>query len=99
MIVCNPPYIPTGSLKNMPSLIIENEPKEAFDAGPFGINFYRRLIKNSPLYLKPQGILVFEIGAGQENLVTRILEKSGSYDKIEYYDDGEQIRAISAVCK
>jgi methylase of polypeptide subunit release factors len=49
--------------------------------------------------LKPQGILVFEIGAGQENLVTRILEKSGSYDKIEYFDDGEQIRAISAVCK
>jgi len=55
--------------------------------------------KNSPSYLKPQGILVFEIGAGQENLVTRIMEKSGSYNKIEYFDDGEQIRAVSAVCK
>jgi len=99
MIVCNPPYIPTGSLKKMPAEIIENEPKEAFDAGPFGINFYRRLVKDSPLYLRSQGILVFEIGASQENLVTRILEKSRSYDKIEYFDDGEQIRAISAVCK
>jgi release factor glutamine methyltransferase len=99
MVVCNPPYIPTASLEKMASEIIDHEPTEAFDAGYFGIDIFRRLINEAPLFLKPQGILVFEIGAGQEKLVTRLLEKKNGYSGIEYFDDGEQVRVISAVHK
>ncbi len=95
MVVCNPPYIPSSSLKNLPKEIIEHEPKEAFDAGAFGINFYKRLIAEACTYLKPNGILIFEIGLGQEKLVTRLINKSKLYKKIEYYDDGQNIRVIS----
>ncbi len=97
IIVCNPPYIPTSSLKNMSSEIIDHEPKEAFDAGPFGIDFFRRLINDSIMFLKPKGILLFEIGVGQEKLVTRLFKKKEEYSNIEFFDDGEQIRVISAV--
>lgn len=97
MVVCNPPYIPTASLEKMASEIIDHEPTEAFDAGYFGIDIFRRLINEAPLFLKPQGILVFEIGAGQDKLVTRLLKKKNGYSSIEYFDDGEQVRVISAV--
>jgi release factor glutamine methyltransferase len=97
IIVCNPPYIPSASLKNMSPEIIGHEPKEAFDAGPFGLDFFRRLLNDAIIFLKPNGILVFEIGAGQEKLVTRLFKKKEEYNNIQYYDDGEQIRVISAI--
>jgi len=97
IIVCNPPYIPSGSLKNMAPEIIGHEPKEAFDAGPFGLDFFRRLLNDAVIFLKPHGILVFEIGAGQEELVNRLFKKKEEYNNIQYYDDGEQIRVISAI--
>jgi release factor glutamine methyltransferase len=97
LVVCNPPYIPTSSLAKLSSEIIEFEPKTALDAGSFGIDIFRRLIKDSVLYLNSGGILVFEIGKGQEKLVTRLLEKNRDYENIQYYDDGENIRVISVV--
>ena len=96
MIVCNPPYIPSTSLKKMAAEIIDYEPVEAFNGGSFGIEFYRRLIQSSLIFLKPQGFLVFEIGVGQEKLVTRIFTKNKGYKNLEYFDDGENVRVISA---
>jgi release factor glutamine methyltransferase len=97
VIVCNPPYIPTGSLSKLAPEIIDHEPKVALDAGPFGINFYRRLINDSLSILKPNGILVFEIGVGQEKLVARLLEKKEGYKNIVFFDDGLNVRVIKAV--
>ncbi len=96
IVVCNPPYIPKSSIKKMPKKIIENEPLAAFEAGPYGIDFFRRLISESLLFLKPDGILVFEIGAGQENLVTRLFNMKKGYEDIRYYKDGDQVRVMSA---
>ena len=96
VVVCNPPYIPTGSLPKLSPEIIDHEPKVALDAGAFGIDIYRRLISDSLSVLKPKGILVFEIGIGQEKLVARLLERKAGYEDIRYFDDGAQIRVISA---
>ena len=96
LVVCNPPYIPTGSLANLSSEIIDHEPRVALDAGPYGIGIFRRLIADSLSILKPSGILVFEIGEGQEKLVTRLLQKNGGYRDVRYFKDDGQIRVISA---
>ena len=96
LVVCNPPYIPTASLPKLSPEIIDHEPKLALDAGAFGINIYRQLISDSITILKPKGILVFEIGVGQEKLVTRLIERKNSYENIRYFDDGTHIRVISA---
>lgn len=96
MIVCNPPYIPSTSLKKMAAEIIDYEPVEAFNGGSFGIEFYRRLIQNSLTFLKPQGFLAFEIGVGQEKLVSRIFTKNKGYKNLAYFDDGKNVRVISA---
>lgn len=97
LVVCNPPYIPTGSLSKLPPEIIDHEPRLALDAGSYGIDFYRRLIVDSFSILKPKGVLVFEIGVGQEELVTRLLQKRKGYEDIDYFDDGTHIRVISTV--
>jgi release factor glutamine methyltransferase len=97
MIVCNPPYIPTASLEKLAPEIKNNEPETAFNGGAFGIDIYRRLINDSTNFLITNGILIFEIGAGQEKLVTRLIQKNGKYNDIEYFDDGIQVRVIKSV--
>jgi len=96
LIVCNPPYIPTGSLRKLSPEIIDYEPTVALDAGSYGIDFYRRLISGSLSILKPKGILVFEIGIGQEKLVAKLFERKKGYEDIGYFDDGTHVRVMSA---
>jgi release factor glutamine methyltransferase len=97
IIACNPPYLPTSTLAKLAKEIADHEPRVAFDAGPYGINVFRRLITGAVDLLTPDGILVFEIGAGQEKLVTRLLEGSGQYANIEHHRDAAgQVRVISA---
>lgn len=96
LVICNPPYIPTASLTKLSPEIIDHEPKVALDAGAFGIAIYRRLISESLSILKPKGILVFEIGVGQEKLVARLIERKNSYENIRYFDDGTHTRVVSA---
>jgi len=97
VVVCNPPYMPTGSLSKLPREVIDHEPRLALDAGSYGVDFYRRLIADSLPILKPKGVLVFEIGAGQEKLVAKLLDKRKGYEDTGYFDDGSCIRVISTV--
>jgi len=100
IVVCNPPYIPTDSLPKLDLEIIDFEPRVALDAGAYGMGFFRRLINEANTILKPGGILVFEIGKGQEKLVTRLLNRHKGYENIQYFRDQEQaIRVISATRK
>lgn len=99
LVVCNPPYFPTGSLNKLSSEIINYEPVLALDAGPYGMNFFRRLIAGSLDVLKPGGVLVFEIGEGQEKLVSRLFEKNKDYKNIRHFNDARIVRVISAVKK
>lgn len=99
IVVCNPPYIPTGSLSKLSREIIDHEPRVALDGGPYGLDFYRRLITDSLPMLKPDGMLFFEIGERQEKLVIRLLEKNGGYYDIEFFTDNANVRAIRAVKK
>ncbi|MDY0167640.1 MAG: peptide chain release factor N(5)-glutamine methyltransferase [Thermoguttaceae bacterium] len=97
LVVCNPPYLPTSTLAQLAREIVEHEPVVALDAGPYGINIFRRLIAGAAEVLKPDGVLVFEIGAGQEKLVARLLEGCGAYPQIAYHHDAAgQVRVVSA---
>ena len=98
-VVCNPPYIPTGSLRKLSSEIIDYEPRIALDGGPYGISFYRRLIHDTLSILKSKGLLIMEIGRGQEELVARLLKGKKYYENIQYHGEGKEIRVVSAVKK
>jgi release factor glutamine methyltransferase len=99
MVVCNPPYLPTAAIRKLPGEIINHEPLLALDAGAYGIDFYRRLIAGSLEVLKPGGVLLFEIGTGQEKLIGRLLERQSGYQDICYIENNKEIRVISTVKK
>lgn len=79
LIVCNPPYISTAKLAGESAYLLEKEPREAFDAGAYGIAIHQRLIADAPRYLKAGGWLAFEFGAGQDRQVTLLLRRSGAF--------------------
>jgi release factor glutamine methyltransferase len=87
IIVCNPPYLPTKTIANLPPEIKEHEPHVALDAGPYGLNIFRRLVKDALDFLKPGGLLAFEIGAGQAQMASRLLQKAGGYTHIRHHKD------------
>jgi len=63
------------------------------------LNIFRRLISEAPTFLKKEGMLVFEIGEGQEKLVERLLTKNGAYKDIAFFKYEGKVRAVAAFKK
>jgi len=99
MVLCNPPYIPTTSLKKMAREIIDYEPVVALDGGPYGLGILRRLMSGAPTFLKKGGALVFEIGEGQEKLIERLLAGNGAFEDISFYTYEGKVRVVGAIKK
>ena len=65
VIVSNPPYIPADQLDLLPRDVRAFEPRPALDGGLNGLEFYDRLLAESPALLHPGGLLVMEVGMNQ----------------------------------
>lgn len=76
LVVCNPPYIPTEDIKTL-SPQVGFEPETALDGGEDGLRYYRIVTSLVPHILKKDGILIYEIGIGQCEDVSKILQESG----------------------
>ncbi|WIV12210.1 peptide chain release factor N(5)-glutamine methyltransferase [Proteiniborus sp. MB09-C3] len=75
IIVSNPPYIPTNDIAGLQKEVAEYEPKLALDGGDDGLDFYRRIVKDSGKYLSDNGVLAMEIGYNQGAAVRKMLEE------------------------
>ena len=81
LIVCNPPYISTSRLLSGDRAhLLDGEPREAFDGGPYGITLHSRLINESVTYLKSGGCLAFEFGLGQDRQIAALLKRSRAFE-------------------
>lgn len=87
MIVCNPPYISTGRLEGDRAHLLESEPREAFDGGPYGISIHQRLIRDAVAFLKPGGWLLFEFGEGQDRQAAALLSRIKTYEPVTFATD------------
>ena len=90
-IVCNPPYISETRLRGDRAYLLQDEPREAFAAGPYGISIHQRVTKEAQRYLRPGGYLLFEVGLGQDRQVRTLMERSKAFGKIQivHNDAGE----------
>jgi ribosomal protein L3 glutamine methyltransferase len=65
LLLCNPPYVNAHSMTTLPPEF-QAEPALALDGnadgGRDGMDFVRRLLRDAPQHLHPQGVLVLEIG-------------------------------------
>lgn len=77
VITCNPPYIRTTEILSLEPEVRDYEPGIALDGGEDGLDFYRRIIPEAGTFLKPGGILLFEIGCDQGKEVTELMEQAG----------------------
>lgn len=95
LIVCNPPYISTAKLETESAYLLDAEPREAFDAGPYGIALHQRLIAEAPAFLKPGGWLAFEFGAGQDRQVKLLLARAKAYDEPTFLADATGLPRVA----
>jgi protein-(glutamine-N5) methyltransferase, release factor-specific len=77
LIVCNPPYIPTGELETLDPSVRDYEPRLALDGGEDGLDFYRSIFARWMRIIRPGGWLVLECGEGQSMTLRRLAEECG----------------------
>ena len=74
VLVCNPPYIPSGDIPGLDPSVRDYEPHIALDGGPDGLDFYRAVINLWTPLLHPGGYILFEVGIGQAEEVAMLLK-------------------------
>ena len=81
VIISNPPYIKDD--EEIEDVVRDNEPHIALYAGPDGLDYYRRILKDIKNYLKEEFIIAFEIGETQKKDVSKLAYDY--LDNIEIY--------------
>jgi len=80
-IISNPPYIDSYDFESLPPEIKDNEPKIALSGGIDGLDYYRKIIKKSPYYLKKSGFIALELGLNQSEMVEELILKENNFDE------------------
>jgi release factor glutamine methyltransferase len=83
VIVCNPPYIPSG--EEVENSVKAYEPHLALFGGEDGLKFYRSVLSNAKYVLNEKNILAFEMGWNQGKTLSDLARS--------YFPDGD-IRVI-----
>lgn len=76
ILVSNPPYIEAEEIENLMDDVKKYEPHIALDGGKDGLDFYRKIVDQSQMVLRKEGILAFEIGYNQGEAVKSLMEEN-----------------------
>lgn len=95
IIVSNPPYIETKVIDTL-SREVKAEPRIALDGGEDGLDFYKKIAKDSNRFLSTNGYLIVEIGYNQKDSVIKIFEENGYTNIYAIKDLGKNDRVIVA---
>lgn len=80
LIVSNPPYIRKADIDGLDRQVKDFEPYNALEGGEDGLDFYRKITKESKDFLKSKGILAYEVGHDQASDVSEIMKENGFED-------------------
>ena len=90
-IISNPPYIPTKDISTLQAEV-QREPIIALDGGADGLNFYRRIVEESPNFLLNGGFSAVEIGINQADAVKELMSKN--FSEVEIVRDLSDIERV-----
>ena len=72
ILICNPPYIPTGEIAGLDPEVRCYDPLPALDGGEDGLRFFHRLVAEHGTVV-PDGWIVLEVGHDQADAVAALL--------------------------
>jgi release factor glutamine methyltransferase len=99
LITANPPYIPDGDKASLAQTIVGFEPHVALFGGSDGLAFAKKIITGAAAFLRRDGVLAMEIGAGQAQEVAAHFREHGFRDVEVKKDYGNIERVVSGVHK
>ena len=85
VLVCNPPYIPQDEL--LEESVKGFEPHVALFGGEDGLLFYKRIFEDADKIVNPGGMLGFEIGWNQGEILTRLAKEALPDDEVVIRQD------------
>ena len=68
-IISNPPYVSSKDLEGLEPEVRDFEPRKALTDGDSGLGLIRKIISDSPYFLKDDGLIAIEIGFDQRHAV------------------------------
>lgn len=93
LIIANPPYVSDDSMSCLPSEYL-SEPDLALRAGNDGLSCAVPIIEQAAQYLKPEGVLILEVGESQEALEEKYPDLPKTW--LDFEQGGEGVCAIRA---
>jgi release factor glutamine methyltransferase len=96
VVLSNPPYIKSHSLKLLEPEIVKYEPVTALDGGETGLAAYAFLVEEAARWLKRDGWIIMEIGYDQAETVKKILSKASFTSIMITKDMAGNDRVVSA---
>ena len=96
LIISNPPYIGLSEISEISQEVLNYDPDLALFAGCYGLDSYERIIPHVTKFLKPGGIVVFEIGASQSESVKTLMNSSGLSEVKTFKDLAGKDRLVTA---
>ena len=96
VVVSNPPYLPTGSLPELPVDVRDHDPSQALFSGTDGLDALRAIEPVGRRLLRPGGLLVVEHDDSHGEAAPALLAASGWVEVHDHHDLTGRPRWVSA---
>ncbi len=98
LIISNPPYIPEADVEGLSPEVKNHDPHTALVGGHDGFDCYRAIAGGAASRLVVNGVVLLEIGAGQQNMVNAIFETNKFNSLGSWSDLGGHVRVLGFSC-
>jgi release factor glutamine methyltransferase len=87
LVISNPPYIDPAEMASLDPSVLGFEPRVAIESPQGGTWFHRKIAREGGALLRTGGVLAFEVGNRQAGPVSRLIKKTGFYQKPQIFPD------------
>jgi len=89
VLLANVPYVATPHIPLLPAEARDHEPLAALDGGPDGLDVFRRVVEEAPVWLASGGVLLSEITEAQIGAASAAVKRAGLRVEVAHDDDRE----------